>query len=117
MSSAAGRMLLGCFLALPGFSLMTACIQPPSPSWQQFYGALVSAVVAGIGSGMIYLYVRNSLRDPRQVILVDSAHASGGVFTLALEYVFLGVALPGPFGFIGIAVMVFGYVYCLLRSR
>jgi drug/metabolite transporter (DMT)-like permease len=85
-----------------------------SAGWPQA-GQFVQAGIIGLSSGIvatIFFFAATDMmqRDPVGLAAVEATQAAEVPFALGLEVLLLGVALPGPIGWVGLAIIILGIV-------
>lgn len=83
-------------------------------------GQVVQAGIIGLSSGIIatvffFAATDRMQRDPVGLAAVEATQAAEVPFALGLEVLLLGVALPGPIGWLGLAIIVLGIIAYALR--
>jgi drug/metabolite transporter (DMT)-like permease len=98
---------LPAWLLLSGYGYLNS-------SWPSS-GQVVQAGIIALSSGIIatvLFFAATDLvqRDPVELAAVEATQAGEAPFALVLEVLILGVAWPGPLGWVGLAIIILGIV-------
>lgn len=81
---------------------------------------MISTAIVALFSGVIatslFLYSRHQATKAYEVAAVDATQAGETIFTLMGEVLFLGVALPGLVGWIGLFLIIIGLVIYSIKQ-
>ena len=83
---------------------------PPAPTRGQFLSTALVALLAGVIATTLFLYARHLCRQPYEIAAVDATQSMEVVFSLIGEIIFLHGAVPGPLGWVGVAMTILGLV-------
>jgi drug/metabolite transporter (DMT)-like permease len=108
LANAFARVLLLTLGSLPFWLLLILVIQPPPPSPGQWLQTALVALCSGVIATGLFLHARHLAGSAYEISAIDSTQSSEVIFSLLGEVLFLHGALPGAFGFTGIALTVFG---------
>lgn len=87
------------------------------PSMGQTIQSLVVAVFSGVAATILFFAGTDLTRhNPRQLAVIEATQSGEVIFSLLGGVLFLGDALPGPLGFLGIAIIVAGMIGNSLAS-
>nr|WP_155932389.1 multidrug resistance efflux transporter family protein [Pseudodesulfovibrio alkaliphilus] len=107
------RVLLLTMGSLPLWAILIAVTTPPPPSMDQVTGTALVALLSGIAATSLFLYARHAAKSASELAAADCTQSMEVVFSLAGEAILLGGALPGPMGWLGILLTMFGLMLYL----
>jgi drug/metabolite transporter (DMT)-like permease len=110
------RMLLMTLGTLPFWLLLFVCAQPPAPTPGQWLQTAMVGLCSGVVATSLFLHARHLAEDAYQISAIDATQAGEVVFSLLGEVLLLGAALPGPLGWFGVGLTLFGLVLYLQRQ-
>jgi drug/metabolite transporter (DMT)-like permease len=102
------RVLLLTLGSLPFWILLLAFTSPPAPTRGQLLSTALVALLSGVIATTLFLYARHLCTQPYEIAAVDATQSMEVVFSLIGEIIFLGGALPGAIGMIGVALTIIG---------
>jgi len=106
---ASARVLLLTLGSVPFWVLLLLLPHPPQPTGQQVAGTFLVALCGTVIGTSIFLAARQRAgRDPNFIAKVDATQSGFTVFSLAGEVIFLGGALPGVPGTLGLVLILGG---------
>jgi len=103
--------------ALPFFAGLVLVAAPPPPGAGQLVSTAVIAVVAGGLATTLFLHARNLSNDPWRIAAVDATQAGEVGFALLGEILFLGGAVPGVLGWLGLLAVMGGLAGFMVRGE
>jgi drug/metabolite transporter (DMT)-like permease len=86
------------------------------PSSGQLFSVALIALLSGVIATSLFLYARSKANTSEKLILVDATQSGEVFFALLGEMIFLGLALPGTVGLLGILVTIVG-LFALTRLK
>ena len=104
------RVLLLTLGAIPFWVVLLFVSAPPAPTRGQFLSTALVALLAGVIATTLFLYARHLCRQPYEIAAVDATQSMEVVFSLIGEIIFLHGAVPGPLGWVGVALTILGLV-------
>lgn len=108
-ADASARVLLMTIGSVPFWIAVLLLPHTPVPTTQQVVGTLIVALCGTVIGTSIFLVARQSAgRDPNLIAKVDATQAGYTAFSLGGEVLFLGGALPGPVGVVGLVLVLGG---------
>ncbi len=110
LENAFARVLLLTLGSLPFWILLLAFTYPPAPTRGQVLSTALVALLSGVIATTLFLYARHLCAQPYEISAVDATQSMEVVFSLIAEIIFLGGALPGAVGVIGVALTMIGLV-------
>lgn len=110
LDNAFARVLLLTLGSLPFWGGLLLFASPPPPSMDQFISTALVALLSGVIATTLFLYARHLSHQPYEIAAVDSTQSLEVVFSLVGEILFLGAALPGWIGFVGILLTILGLI-------
>lgn len=102
------RVLLLTLGSVPLWVVLIAVVAPPPPAMGQVVNTGLVAVFSGVAATSIFLWARQAARTASELAAADCTQSMEVVFSLAGEVLLLGGALPGPWGWCGIALTMLG---------
>jgi drug/metabolite transporter (DMT)-like permease len=105
------RVLLLTLGSLPLWILLLLLNSPPAPTSGQLLSTALVALLSGVIATTLFLYARHLCKQPYEIAAVDATQSMEVVFSLIGEIIFLGGKLPGPLGFIGVALTIIGLIF------
>jgi hypothetical protein len=102
------RVLLLTLGSVPFWIVLILLSSPPAPSREQIISTALVALLSGVIATTIFLYARHLCQQPYEIAAVDATQSMEVVFSLIGEIIFLGAALPGPLGMVGVALTIIG---------
>ncbi len=110
-NDSAARVLLMTMGSIPFWIALMLWPHPALPTSQQMVGTAVVALCGTVIGTSIFLKARQSVgRDPNAIAKVDATQAGYTAFSLIGEVLFLGGALPGLLGVVGLVLVLGGLV-------
>jgi len=94
--------------SLPFLVILPLFFKVGMPSNNQFISILYVAVFSGIMATTLFLYARSKANTASKLALVDATQSGEVVFTLLIEMIFLGAAMPSYIGILGVAITSMG---------
>jgi len=113
LEHAINRMILMTLGTLPFWSLLFVCVQPPAPTPGQWLQTALVGLCSGVIATSLFLHARHLAQDAYQISAIDATQAGEVVFSLLGEVLLLGAVLPGPLGWFGVFLTLFGLVLYL----
>jgi drug/metabolite transporter (DMT)-like permease len=110
-----GAVLLLALGSAPFWVGLVVLAGPPPPPAGQVANTGLVALLSGVVATSLFLDARRRARTPAQILTVDATQAGETLFTLAGELAILGGALPGPLGWLGVALVTGGLVLSATR--
>ena len=104
------RVLLLTLGSIPFWVVLLLVSAPPAPTRGQFLSTALVALLAGVIATTLFLYARHLCRQPYEIAAVDATQSMEVVFSLIGEIIFLHGAVPGPLGWVGVALTILGLV-------
>lgn len=81
------------------------------PSSMQVFQSFSVAIFSGIIATILFFKATTIVKDnPKKLAVIEATQSGEVIFTLILEIIFLGSALPGTIGFIGLILIIFGMI-------
>jgi drug/metabolite transporter (DMT)-like permease len=105
------RVLLLTVGSLPFWILLLLLNSPPAPTSGQLLSTALVALLSGVIATTLFLYARHLCKQPYEIAAVDATQSMEVVFSLIGEIIFLGGKLPGPLGFVGVALTIIGLIF------
>jgi drug/metabolite transporter (DMT)-like permease len=117
-ANASARVLLLTMGSVPFWMLVLLVPHSILPTMQQVIGTGAVALSGTVIGTSIFLVARESAgRDPNAIARIDATQAGYTAFSLAGEVVFLGAALPGALGVVGLALVLGGLAVYTTTNR
>ena len=110
------RMILMTLGTLPFWLLLFVCVQPPAPTAGQWLQTALVGLCSGVVATGLFLHARHQAEDAYQISAIDATQSGEVVFSLLGEVLLLGAALPGPLGWFGVGLTLFGLILYLQRQ-
>ena len=110
------RVLLLTLGSLPFWLLVIVLVQPPPPSSGQWMSTALVAILSGVIATSLFVYARHQARNAYELAAVDATQSAEVIFALIGEVMLLGAVLPGPIGWVGVALTMLGLVLYLLAQ-
>ncbi len=110
------RVLLLALGTVPWWLFWILLLRPGAPAPGQLVNTALVALFSGLIATGLFLYARHLAHDAYQIAAVDATQSTEVIFSLAGEVLLLGGLLPGPIGWIGIAMTVAGLICYLLAQ-
>jgi drug/metabolite transporter (DMT)-like permease len=107
------RILLLTIGSLPFWIALIVITRPPAPSAGLWFHTALVALLSGIIATGLFLQARHLATNSYEISAIDSTQSSEVFFSLLGEILFLGGALPGSMGFLGILLVMTGLVFYL----
>lgn len=111
------RMILMTLGTLPFWLLLFVCVQPPAPTSGQWLQTALVGLFSGVVATSLFLHARHLAEDAYQLSAIDATQSGEVIFSLLGEVLLLGAALPGPLGWCGVGLTLFGLVLYLQRQQ
>lgn len=102
------RVFLLTLGSMPLWILLIAVLTPPPPPMSQMLNTAMVALFSGIAATSLFLYARHLARTTAELAAADCTQSMEVLFSLAGEGILLGGTLPGPIGWLGIALTMLG---------
>ncbi len=108
-ADASARVLMMTMGSVPFWLALLLVPHSSLPTEQQVIGTGIVALVGTvIGTSLFYVARQSAGRDANAIARVDATQAAYTAFSLAGEMAFLGGALPGAMGFVGLVLVLGG---------
>ena len=104
LDNAFNKVFLLSLGSLPFWAVLIALSLPPLPSSSQILSTALVALLSGVIATSLFLRARSFAKKPSEIAAVDATQASEGIFALVGEVLFLGIALPSMYAWLGMSL-------------
>lgn len=112
------RVLLLVIGSIPWWILLVLVTRPAPPTSGQWINTALVAISSGVIATALFFHARHLSHTPYELAAVDSTQSGEVIFSLLGEVLLLGGLLPGPIGWVGIALTVVGMaLYIFSQGR